>query len=206
MISILGRANSINVQKVMWCARELGLEISRTNVGGSFGGTDTAEYLSKNPNGTIPTIIDDEFILWESNTIVRYLCEKWGKIPWFPEALEERAHANQWMDWYLTTLHLHMTVLFWQLIRTSAEMQNKTNIETARIEAAKLWAILDRHLETHPFIIGKNITMADIPLGCAAYRWHSLDIERPHFKHLEKWWNTLCDRQAYKEHVMLPLT
>ena len=206
MIKILGRANSINVQKVMWCAAELGITSERLDIGGPYGGNDTVEYISKNPNGTIPTIIDGKFSLWESNTIVRYFCERWGTASWFPKTIEDRAHASQWMDWYLTTLHLHMTVIFWQLIRTPIETQDKNAIETARLEAIKLWGILDHHLEKKTFVIGENITMADIPLGCAAYRWHSLEITRPKLKHLDEWWKRLCQRDAYKKHVMLPLT
>ena len=102
------------------------------------------------------SIIDGKFSLWESNTIVRYFCEKWGTASWFPKTIEDRAHASQWMDWYLTTLHLHMTVIFWQLIRTPIEVQDKSAIENARLEAIKLWGILDQHLEKKPFVINTS--------------------------------------------------
>ena len=110
------------------------------------------------------------------------------------------------MDWYLTTLHSHMTIMFWQLIRTPVDKVDAVAIETARIEAIKIWEILDYQLARYNFVIGENICMADIPLGCAAYRWYSLEIERPYLKHLERWWHNLRKRPAYQEHVMLPLT
>ena len=85
-------------------------------------------------------------------------------------------------------------------------MRDEGAIETARLELIKLWELLDHHLESNNFVIGESITMADIPIGCAAYRWHSLKIKRPNLKHLKRWWNNLRDRKAYQEHVMLPLT
>ena len=72
MVRVLGRANSINVQKVMWLAAEIGLDIDRLDVGGAFGGNDKPDYLAKNPTGRVPTLEDGDFVLWESNSIVRY--------------------------------------------------------------------------------------------------------------------------------------
>ncbi len=206
MIQILGRPNSVNVQKVMWCAAEIGIAVDRSDIGGAFGGNDTEDYLSKNPNGQIPTLVDGGFVLWESNAIVRYLSEAHAQAPWFPASVQDRAHCNQWMDWYLTSLHAPMTTIFWQLIRTSDEDRDHTALSAAIEQAGKIWAILDRHLETHEFVTGEHLTMGDVPVGCAAYRWHSVDITRPDLPHLKRWWDSLSAREAYQQHVMLPLT
>lgn len=206
MIKILGRPNSVNVQKVMWCAAELGLSVDRRDIGGPFGGNDTAEYLAMNPNGTVPTLIDGDFVMWESNAIVRYLCEAHGSAPWYPENMTERGHANQWMDWYLTTLHAFMTVIFWQLIRTPEDERDTIAVESAVEKASGLWAMLDRHLAGRDYILGNAPSMADIPLGCAAHRWHEMDINRPDLPNFKTWWERLASRPAYAEHVMLPLT
>jgi glutathione S-transferase len=206
MITVQGRANSVNVQKVMWCAAELNLEIERTDIGGAFGGNNTALYLANNPNGKIPTLIDGDFVLWESNAIVRYLCEEYGTYPWYPDQTRNRALANQWMDWYLTTLHPFMTIIFWQLIRTSDEDRDHLAVQSATEEANQLWAMLDQHLSDRPYILGENPSMADIPLGCAAYRWFNMDVERSDLPNLESWQKSLAERDAYQHHVMLPLT
>jgi len=206
MIEILGRANSVNVQKVTWCAAELGLDVERKDIGGQFGGNDTADYLAKNPNGRIPTLIDNGFILWESNSIVRYLCETYGRDSWQPADPKVAALANQWMDWYLTTLHAPMTTLFWGLIRTVPEEQDWTAINKAAEDSAQIWSILDRHLADREFVTGEQLTMGDIPIGCAAYRWHCMDFQRPELPNLKRWWDRLNERPAYREHVMLPLT
>lgn len=206
MIKVLGRPNSVNVQKVMWCAAELGLEVEQFDVGGAFGGNDGADYLSKNPNGKIPTLIDGDYVLWESNAIVRYLCDQYSTGSWQPKTAQKRGHANQWMDWYQTALHRPMTVLFWQLIRTKPEHRDRTAIKAAILECSGFWVMLDQHLAKGAYILGDEISMADIPLGCAAYRWHKMDFERPDLPNLQSWWGRLSNRPEYQAHVMLPLT
>ena len=205
-MKVLGRPNSVNVQKVMWCAAELGLEVERTDIGGAFGGNDGAEYLSQNPNGKIPTLIDGDYVLWESNAIVRYLCDQYASGHWYPDTAQKRGHANQWMDWYQTALHRPMTVLFWQLIRTKPENRDFAATESAIGECANFWAMLDQHLAGRAYILGDVPTMADIPLGCAAYRWHSMSFERPELENLHAWWSRIAKRSAYQTQVMLPLT
>lgn len=206
MIKVLGRANSVNVQKVMWCAAELGVEVDRKDVGGAFGGTDTDEFGAFNPNRTVPVLVDGDFSVWESNTIVRYLCAQYGSPDWALPSVAEQAKAGQWMDWYLTSLHPHMTTLFWQLIRTDTAARDESKIEGAIAASAKFWAMLDRHLNHTPFVLGDHLSMADIPVGCAAYRWHCMDFTRPELPNLQRWWESLCARETYKKNVMVPLT
>ena len=206
MMQVLGRPNSVNVQKVTWCLAELGLDAQRMDIGGAYGGNDEVEYLSKNPNGKIPTLIDEGYVLWESNAIVRYLCERYGTGSWFPKTVQQRGHAGQWMDWYQTSLHRPMTTLFWQMVRTDKGKRDDTLIKSAIADCVSFWKILDKHLEQNPFVLGSEISMADIPIGCAAYRWHSMNIERPDLPALEAWWTRISARPAYQSHVMLPLT
>jgi len=206
MVRVLGRANSINVQKVMWISAEIGLDVDRVDIGGSFGGNTGEDYLSKNPNGRVPTLEDGDFILWESNAIVRYLAEKYGASPWLPAKIEDKFLANQWMDFYLTTLHPSMTVLFWTLIRTPVAERDQAAFDKALSEAGKAWAIVDKHLADNPFMTGTAPTMGDVPVGCAAYRWHNLDMPRPDLPHLKRWYESLASRLAFQENVMLPLT
>lgn len=206
MIQILGRPNSVNVQKVMWSAAEIGVPVERHDIGGAFGGNNTEDYLSKNPNGIVPTLVDGDFVLWESNSIVRYLSEAHGSAPWFPTSVEDRAHCSQWLDWYLTTLHAPMTTIFWQLVRTSAEDRDQAALDAAVVNAGKLWAKLDNHLASRSYVTGDALTMGDVAVGCAAYRWHAVDITRPDLPNLKRWWDDLASRDAYQQHVMLPLT
>ena len=140
MLRIWGRKNSINVMKVLWTCAELDIPYERIDAGMQYGVVDTPEYRAMNPNGRIPTIDDDGFILWESNTIVRYLAAKHGMGKLMPGPLTARADAERWMDWVLATLNGPVTPLFWQLIRTPPEKRDQAKIDEARTECEKLYA------------------------------------------------------------------
>ena len=153
MIRILGRANSINVQKVMWLIGELGLDNERLDIGLQHGGNDTEDYLSKNPNGLVPTIEDEEIVVWESHSIIRYLAEKYGSgTSWWPSNVVSRAHASQWMDWYISRLNAPMTTIFWNVVRHPPEKRDPDAVLAATKEMEKLWSILNEELTKKDFI------------------------------------------------------
>lgn len=206
MLKIWGRSNSINVQKVLWCCVELDIPFHRVDVGGTFGGNRDPEYLRLNPNGLVPTIADDGFVLWEANVIVRYLAAKHGRGTLCPEDLAERADADRWMDWQMGTLWANFRPAFIGLVRTSPEDRDEARIEAAIKKTAENWSILDAYLSGRNYVTGPSFTMADVPLGATAYRWFNLDIERPSLLNLEAWYERLCKRSPYKTSVMLPLS
>jgi glutathione S-transferase len=206
VLQIWGRSNSINVQKVLWCCAELGLPFRRFDVGGAFGGNDAPEYLRLNPNGLVPTISDDGFVLWEANVIVRYLAARHGMGVLCPEDLAERADADRWMDWQMGTLWANFRPAFIGLVRTPPEERDRTRIAAAVSKTAENWAILDAHLAGREYVTGSSFTMADIPLGATAYRWFNLDIERSAMRNLEAWYGRLRGRESYKASVMRPLS
>jgi glutathione S-transferase len=206
VLRIWGRSNSINVQKVLWCCEELDVPYNRVDVGGPFGGNREPEYLRLNPNGLVPTISDSGFVLWESNAIVRYLAARHGMGTLCPEDLAERADADRWMDWQMGTLWASFRPAFIGLIRTPPEERNPAQIATAISKTAGNLAILDAHLAGRDFVTGPSLTMADIPLGVTAYRWFTLDIERPPMPNLEAWYERLRARGPYRATVMSPLS
>ncbi len=206
MLRIWGRSNSINVQKVLWCCEELDVRYRRVDVGGPFGGNKEPEYLRLNPNGLVPTISDGGFVLWESNAIVRYLAAKHGMGTLCPEDLAERANADRWMDWQMGTLWANFRPAFVGLIRAPPDKRDRAYIATATSKTTENLAMLDAHLAARDYVTGSAFTMADIPLGVTAYRWFSLEIERPPMPSLEAWYERLCVRPPYKAAVMLPLS
>ena len=206
MIKIWGRTDSSNVQKVLWCCDELGIPYQRIDIGGQFGGNQAKPYLDMNPNGLIPTIEDGGFVLWESNSIVRYLDDKYGHGKLLPSTPEGRAGANRWMDWQLTTLLPANVPLYWGYIRTPAEKRDLVVLENSRQAAIKVWKILDDHLAKNSYAAGDSFTMGDIPLGVWAHRWFNLPIERPEMPNVKAWYERLGQRPPYRTHVMLPLT
>ncbi len=206
MFRIWGRSNSINVQKVLWCCEELDVPYNRVDVGGPFGGNREPEYLRLNPNGLVPTISDGGFVLWESNAIVRYLAARHGMGTLCPEDLAERADADRWMDWQMGTLWANFRPAFVGLIRAPPDKRDRAYIATATSKTTENLAMLDAHLAARDYVTGSAFTMADIPLGVTAYRWFSLEIERPPMPSLEAWYERLCVRPPYKAAVMLPLS
>ena len=205
MLRILGRADSGNVQKVLWCCAELGLEYERDDVGGKFGGTDTPQYRALNPNGLVPTIVDGDVVLWESNTIVRYLADRYGDGTLCPMDPGRRGAAERWMDWQLSTLAPAIGPIFMGLIRTPPEKRNLDAIAAARNAAGRALSILDGCLAEQPYVAGPALTIGDIPVGMMTYRWYAMDIERENLPNLKRWYDALRERPGYKLHVMQPL-
>ena len=206
MLRIWGRSNSINVKKVLWCCEELDIRYQRVDVGGPFGGNSEPEYLRLNPNGLVPTISDGGFVLWESNAIVRYLAAKHGTGTLYPENLAQRADADRWMDWQMGTLWANFRPAFVGLVRTPPEKRDRAYIAKAISKTTGNLTLLDTHLAGRDYVTGPSLTMADIPLGVTAYRWFTLDIERPPMPNLEAWYERLCARSPYRATVMSPLS
>ena len=205
MLKIWGRLTSVNVQKVVWCADELGLEYERIEAGRKYGIVNTPEYLAMNPNGLVPVIEHDGFVLWESNAIVRYLAARFGEGTLWPTDVEMRASADRWMDWQMGSLNPAIGPAFIQLIRTPAEKRNADVIENARLEAEKKLALLDAHLGDREFVAGPSFTMGDIPLGCSIDRWFKLPLVHEPRRHIERWFAALRARKAAQQVVALPL-
>ena len=206
MLVVWGRNNSVNVQKVLWCCEELALEYERIDAGRAFGVVNTPEYRALNPNGLVPTIQDDGFVLWESNSIVRYLAAKHAAGSLWPQGPELRAEADRWMDWMITTYWPAIHALFIGMIRTEPDQRNPRLEEESRLKTAAVLRVVDAHLQTREYLAGNTFTMGDIPLGCGIWRWMQLSIERPVLPNVQRWFETLSRRPAYKKAVMLPLS
>lgn len=205
MLTIWGRTNSINVQKVLWCCAELGLEYKRIDAGLHHGVNNTPEYLARNPNGLVPTIDDDGYVLWESNVIVRYLSSRHGLGTLCPADPKDRFLSERWMDWQLTAAH-PLGTIYRGLIRTPPEKRDNNAIAAAQRVAEASFKLLDGHLAGRDFIETGRFTMGDIPIGAIAYRWLGLGNKREDVPNLARYYDRLAERPAFRQHVMLPLT
>ena len=205
-MKIWGRANSINVQKVLWAADECGVAYQRTDVGGAFGGNDQPWYRAMNPNGIVPTIDDGGRVVWESNSAVRYLSARYAQGSLWPLDPGQRSEADRWMDWQLSTISEGMRIVFWGLVRTPEDKRDMAAIGKAAAELGELWRRLDGWLDGRKYVAGQHFTMGDIPVGCFAYRWYALPIARPDLGNVRAWYERLATRPAYQKHVMVTLT
>ena len=202
-ITIWGRANSVNVQKVLWCLQELDLAYERIDAGMAFGKNREAEYLAMNPNGRVPTLVDGDFVLWESNSIMRYLVRAYRpQSPIYPHAPKVRAGVDRWLDWTLSTLQPVDRPVFWALVRTPPEQRDMVAIQKDADAEAVQWRIVDAQLSTRRFIEGDDFTLADIALGAYARRWLGVEgIARPRFANLERWYARLAGRAGFARFI-----
>lgn len=212
MLTIWGRASSVNVQKVLWAADELGLEYERIDVGGRFGGLSDETYRAMNPNGLIPTVKDsDGTVIWESNAVVRYLAARYGADeagngPLWPRDPAQRSLADRWMDWALTTIGEPMRVLFWGFVRDPVHAKVDEMLR-AEEQSGQLWTRLDLWLAERgtPYVAGETLSIGDIPVGAFVQRWLGFPIQRPKLPHLEAWHKRLTERPGYQKWVMVTM-
>lgn len=207
MIRIIGRKTSSNVQKVLWLCGEIGLEFERADLGGPFGGNDKPEYRAMNPNGLVPTIVEEDgFTLWESNTIVRYFGAKYGKDSGlFPDDPRARANGERWMDWQLSVMNPAMRPVFWGYVRTDPKDRDEAALAKQTKTLGDKFRMMDDWLAKNDYMGGKDFTVADIPVGIAVHRWFEMPIPRIELPNLARFHARLKERAAFQEHIMQPL-
>lgn len=205
MLKVWGRTTSSNVQKVLWTCAELDVAFERVDWGGPFGGNKDPAYLAMNPNGLVPTVRDGDLVIWESNTIVRYLCAKHGGERLHPRDPARRTHVERWMDWQLASLNAPMGAMLLGYYRTPAEQRDAAALESARRRAIELWSMVEDQLARGQYLAGDTLTLADICVGIWGYRWHVYPIERPRLPRLEAWCERLASSPGFAAHVAGPV-
>jgi glutathione S-transferase len=205
MLKVWGRRSSFNVQKVLWLVGELGLEHEHIPAGGSFGRLDEPEFRAMNLHGRVPVIEEGATIVWESQTILRYLAARFGRVSFWSDDPAERAMVERWMDWSATSLQPDfLNGIFWGYYRTPEAQRDWPAIEKSLARCAEHFQLLDRVLAARPYLNGDRLSLADIPAGTSLYRYFELDIDRPELPNVSAWYRRLQERPAYREHVMLP--
>ncbi len=204
MLEMWGRKNAYNVLKVAWVLAELGLDYVHHDIGSNPGDLETPDFRALNPHARIPVLRDDAGVVWESNTIVRYLCAKYDPAGLCPEDPFERSRAERWMDWELARLQNDFIELFWGYYRTPESERDAAAIEQARRLCAQDLRQLDAQLARQPYIAADRLTMGDIPCAVFLFRYVNmgLDVELP--AHVERWYRRLARRDAYRQTVMQP--
>ena len=203
-ITLWGRLNSANVQKVVWALEELALPYEQIPAGGSFGGLDTPDFLAMNPNGRVPVLRDERLTLWESHAIVRYLSAEYGSGLLFPLEPIDRAPVDQWTDWVATTFQPAWITVFWDLVRTPPAQHDKGKIERGNAATLRCFAMMEQRLRDTPYLGGRDFTYADIVAGVALYRWTTMDIDRPDLPAVAAWHQRLKERPAFRKAVCVP--
>jgi glutathione S-transferase len=201
MLKIYGRDTSSNVQKVLWLCEEMNLPYESLHAVPP-GQAASDEYKRVNPNGQIPAIDDDGFVLWESNAIVRYLAAKHASGTIYPTDLRARADSDRWMDWQTTVLAPHTTIVLYQSLRVAPDKKDSAALAAACQALREKSAILDATLKGKAFVTGDAFTMADIALGQWVWRYVELVENRPAQPYLMAWYTRLQGRAPYRKIVM----
>ena len=205
MIKVWGRRTSSNVQAVMWAIGELGLAHERYDFGHRYGGVDTPEFLAMNPNGMVPVVRDgDGEFLWESAAILRYLANRYGRAPFWPDDLATRTHIDKWAEWSKINFALNFSVpIFWQVVRTPAERRDANALKRALGVLDRYLDIGETQLAKARFLCGEDFTLADVQFGHLLYRYFDINIERSQRGGLRAYYERLVERPAYRQHVMI---
>ena len=210
MMRLWGRKSSINVQKVLWCLAELGLkegkDFERIDAGLHFGVNRSPEFLEMNPNGLVPTLKVGELILWESNTIMRYLAKEHDKNQRFPKDIAAQYHSEKWLDWQLGTMWPILRIVFLGLTRTPEEKRNQAGIQKAFQDTNELLSVLDKTLSKQPYCSGSQFNTGDIALALCANRWILLNKTFPqetgaraNLKNIDAWLKRLEEETCYSD-------
>jgi glutathione S-transferase len=202
MLRIYGRANSINVRKVLWLLDEIGVASTREDYGRGFKPTTAPDFRRVSEFGVVPVMDDDGFILRESNTMLRYLATKHGRADLYPSEIKARALIDQWMDWASTDLYWGgaRTVFLARVVKMPA-FQEPSLLAAGEAEWNRQMTLLDRHLAASgPYVTAGGFTIADIPAGLVVNRWFSIDFNRPALPAVAAYYERLSARPAYRAH------
>lgn len=204
MIKLWGRTTSSNVMKLLWTLDELALPYTRIDAGGAFGRTDTPDYRSMNPLGLVPSIEDGAVRLFESNAIMRYLCNAHAPdSPLYPNAPAARGEVDAWLDFQQTAQSRPASTIFLGLVRTPPENRDTAAIAAAVQELGRVWSIVAaRAAAQGGYLCGAGLTLADIAYAPHLHRWFHMPIEnRPEVPGLRAWYDRLCTHAGCRSHV-----
>lgn len=201
MLKILGKPTSINVRKVLWLCEELELPHELEAWGASYRDTDTPEFRALNPNAMVPVIVDGDAVLWESNTICRYLAGQHGRDDLLPRDPLARARVEQWMDWQGGDLNNAWRYAYMGLVRNSAAHQHLPAREASVVAWNRHMTMLEQQLEkAGDFATGAAFTLADIGLGLSVNRWFMTPIAHPDLPHVQAYYDRLATRPGFRRH------
>jgi glutathione S-transferase len=201
MLRILGRTTSSNVQKVLWTATTLGVPFTREDVGGKHGRNREPDYLALNPNGLVPTVFDGELVMWESNSVCRYLCNRYGPNAIYPAEPAQRVLVERWMDWQLSVMAPALVPLYFLLYRQPEAARTAEAIARLAKDTAAPFKILEARLADRLYLEGDAITLADIGNGVWAHRWFSMG-QGSRDSNVGRWLARLADNAAFRKHII----
>lgn len=201
MLRILGKASSINVRKVLWTCEELALPFEREDWGAGWRSTHSAEFLALNPNAMVPVIQDGDFVLWESNAIIRYLATQYGGTALYPAQARNRAKIDQWIDWQASDLNRSWSYAFMALARQSPTHADADAVAASCAAWSGFMQVLEQQLQrTGAYVAGSTFSLADIPVGLSVNRWFRTPFAHPDLPAVTAYFARLGERPGFRKH------
>ncbi len=204
MIELWGRKNAYNVQKPLWFLAELGVDFTHHDIGSNDGDLESAEFLALNPRARIPVLRQGDAIIWESNTILRYLANHLAETAYYPLDPLQRSQVERWMDWELASLQPAFIHLFWNYYRTPAGVRNRSQISAAQLQCRLQFQFLDDHLAKHDYLAGDDFSLADIACGVCLFRYLNMGLAVHAPAQVMRWYQRLSQRAPFKHTIMQP--
>lgn len=201
MLTIYGHAGSINVRKVLWTCVELELPFRRIDWGGAARSVQDPDFLKLNPVGLIPVLEDGGEVIWESNSIVRYLARREGREDLLPREAMACAGVEKWMDWQASDFNNSWRTVFQATIRRNPAYQDEGAVAASWRGFCAMVGVIEAQLaRTGAYVAGPHLTCADIVIGLSVHRWRSIPLERPSFPQVERYYERLCERDGFRRH------
>ena len=199
-IKIYGRLSSANVQKINWFCSYANVSVVNLNYGGIHGKTKTKEFKDMNPNSRVPVLDDNNFILYESNAILRYLSKKFDIL--VEEKNEISGKIDQWIDWGSFTFASPCSLLTAHKLSLPQNQRDELIAEKAKNDIFNLLNILNNHLSKKEFIVDEKFSLADMPIGIWCHRCVNLGISFENFPNINKWYLKLNEMNSFQKIVV----
>lgn len=205
-ITLYGRNDSSNVRKVLFLCAEIGLDYDRHDYGRGFKPANSPEYLALNPHARVPSIVDGDAVVWESNTVLRYLNTKFGRDDLHPKEPVARAHVEQWMDWQLAHLQPAITPVFMGRFLKNPEFDKPEIVDKFIDQVAGMMRLLSAQIDkAGGFVAGPNLTLADMSIGIFVHRWFTVVPEAEKLQPLVDYYSRLSQIEGYKSSALIGL-
>jgi glutathione S-transferase len=202
LLTLYGRHTSYNVQKVLWLLDELELEYRHIETGSIPGDTETDEFGRLNPMRKVPVLVDDEKTVWESNTILRYLVNSYGRGSWEPGDAYQRSSVERWMDWSQSQFQPAFNDVFWGYYRTPEPLRNMDLVNSNLVICQECFGQLDDLLDSKKYLLGDELSLADITTGVFLYRLLEIGLNVQLPARVSTWYERLQTLAGYQKRVM----
>ena len=204
MIELWGRSNAYNVQKPLWLLAELGLDFKHHDIGRNSGDLESADFLALNPRARVPVLRLGDAVVWESNSILRYLANQFEATEFYPTDHLPRSQVERWMDWELASLQPAFIDLFWGYYRTPAATRQQSLIDAAQQQCRVQFDLLDAHLAMQPYLAGDAFSLADIACGVCLFRYFNMGLEVEQPAQVMRWYRQLSQRDSFRHTITQP--